>query len=187
MWLSVQASFLPHLTLGTQLVTQVPLLHVWLVGQPDWPLVQQPPLGMHMVPHSVRSEGQALLHGWVSGMQAVPHLRPEVHCTSQAPFTQTAWPPVAVQARQVAPQALGSSSGRQLPLQLCLPAGQVPLQACPSAMHLPAHRVVRAGQLPLHTVPLQVAVPPVGASQGWPHDMPQVATSMLETHIPSQL
>lgn len=75
-----------------------------------------------------------------------------------------------------------------MPLQLCVPAGQVPLHALAFGMHAPAHSLLPVGQAGTHARPSQVTdPPPVGAWQAV-HDVlslgPQVATALLSTHLP---
>jgi hypothetical protein len=83
------------------------------------------------------------------------------------------------------PQVLGLAFGWQIPPQSWLPALQVPEQDAPVSMHSPAHSFLPLGQVPPQLVPSQVAVPPVGTGQGT-HAVPQVATSLLSTHLPVQ-
>lgn len=82
---------------------------------------------------------------------------------------------------ELTPQLLGLVLVWQVPLQLCVPAGQVPRHACAVEMQLPAHSFVPLGQVPPHDAPSHVAVPPTGvahAAQAEPHD----ATSVLDRH-----
>jgi hypothetical protein len=60
-----------------------------LAPQPGVLFVQHMPLVMQLVPQAVRPDGHAAPHACVSGMQALPHLRPLVQLKSQLPFTQT--------------------------------------------------------------------------------------------------
>ena len=48
-------------------------------------------------------------------------------------------------------------------------------------MQVPAHNIWPAGHVPPHVPPLHAAIPPSGVGQG-SQDVPQVATSALDTH-----
>jgi hypothetical protein len=71
--------------------------------------------------------------------------------------------------------------GWQIPLQLCVPCGQLPLQATLSAMHEPLQIFMPLGHAGLHASPSHVTVPPfAGATHAIVHSVgPQVATSEL--------
>jgi hypothetical protein len=84
-----------------------------------------------------------------------------------------------------APQVLGLALGWQIPEQSWLPALQVPAHAVAASIQSPAHSFLPLGQVPLQLVPSQVAVPPVGTGQDT-QAVPQVATSLLFTHLPVQ-
>ena len=84
---------------------------------------------------------------------------------------------------EVVPQLLVLSFDTQLPLQSCLPAGQVPSHERPFGKHapVPMHRKVFAGHSALHWPFWQVAVPPIGTSQGV-QDVPQLLGSSFFRH-----
>lgn len=74
----------------------------------------------------------------------------------------------------------------QIPLQLCVPAGQTPMQALFIGMHMPLHSFIVEGHAGLHARPSQVTVPPVGVWQAVVHSVgPQVARAWLLTQVPA--
>lgn len=116
-------------------------------------------------------------------------LNPLLHVMPQVPLVQTALPfeGGVEQLLQPAPQKEVLVSAWQIPLQLCVPVGQVPLQAIAFAMQAPLHSLLPLGHAGTHASPSQVTVPLVG---GWHavHDVesfgPQVATALFDTHFP---
>ena len=134
---------------------------------------QQPVVGMHG-----RVPGQFLK----PALQAMLHL-PLVGSQAAVPFE------VGVgQDVQAAPQKLVLVSDWQIPLQLCVPVGQIPLQAFALGMQAPAHTLVPLGHAATQASPSQVTVPPVGARhavQEVESFGPQVATALLLTHFPA--
>jgi len=64
------------------------------------------------------------------------------------------------------PHVATAVSGWQLPLQSWLPVGQSPPHDIAAVTQAPAHSLVSLGQVAPQDVPSQVAVPPVGATQG---------------------
>jgi hypothetical protein len=91
-----------------------------------------------------------------------------------------------VQAVQDVPQVLGLALGWQMPEQSCVSEAQTPAHDVAEAMQLPAHSFIPDGQVPPHIVPSQLAVPPIGIGQGT-QAVPQLATSLFFTQIPTQL
>ena len=158
---------------------------------------------MFAVPHTAMLLAGPLVHSAlvqqpVAGTQRlVPgqFLKPAVQVMRHEPepvvVSQTA-PPFDAGVGQdwhAAPQKAVLVSARQVPLQLCIPAGQTPLQALAPGIHALTHSLVGAGQAGTQASPSQVTEPPVGAWQA-EHDSesfgPQVASALLSTHLPPQ-
>lgn len=151
----------------------VPQTPVVLIGPAvQSALVQHPTMAMHtFVPR----------HRLKSGLQAIPQV-------PEAPPVQVAEPLAdgAGHDTQLAPQKVVLVSGWQMPLQLCVPVGQGP-HGVFVGIHAPAHTFVPLGHAGWHARPSQVAVPPIGTSQGIQEVLsfgPHVATALLSTHLP---
>ena len=86
---------------------------------------------------------------------------------------------------QDVPHELTLVSSKQLPLQSCVPLGQLPLHAMPVAMHAPRQSFCPLGHEPPQDVPSHVALPPLGAVQGV-HDMLQLCSLVPLTQAPLQ-
>ena len=84
------------------------------------------------------------------------------------------------------PHEFGLVFGWHVPLQSWLPLAQTPEHDALDAMQTPAHSFIPDGHVPPHIVPSQVAAPPVGTGQDT-QAMPQFATSLFCTQIPTQL
>lgn len=101
-------------------------------------------------------------HWFVPGHSLNPALHPVPHF----PAVHNADPFAAGVAHEthVVPQKLVLASDWQMPLQLCVPEGQVPLQALPFGMQPPAQSLLPDGQAGRQARPSQLTVPPpVGA------------------------
>jgi hypothetical protein len=104
-----------------------------------------------------------------------------LQATPQTLLLQNATPLAgAEQAVHAAPQLPESLSDWQVPLQSCVPAGQIPWQLCAAGTQAPAQSFVPVGQVAPHETPSHVAVPPVGCTHG-AQATPQVRTSVFET------
>jgi hypothetical protein len=97
------------------------------------------------------------------------------------------WAPVASQS--MAEQQPGGVMHVLLDAQYRCPVGQVPLQASIWGIQVPLQFCgALGGQACTQAVPLQLTVPPVGVLHALVHSVrPHVATSLLLTHLPSQL
>ena len=111
-------------------------------------LVQHPDVGTHAV------EPEQFLNPLLHVIAQVP---PDVHVA--APFDVG-----AVHDMHPAPQKVVLVSDWQMPLQLCVPVGQVPLHASALPMQAPLHSFDPVGHAGTHASPSHVTVPPpVGA------------------------
>jgi hypothetical protein len=136
-------------------------------------VVQQPPTGMQrFVP------GQFLN---VLLVHAISHV-PVVGLQVATPFDAGVG-----QDLHVGPQKLGLVSLWQMPAQLCVPGWHIPMHALALGMHVPAHSLP-PGHVGTQAKPSHVTVPPpegaVQAEQDVRSLGPQVATSLLSTHLP---
>jgi hypothetical protein len=111
------------------------------------------------------------------------------HEISQAPAAVQIAEPFeagAGQAAQRVPQVATSVFETQKPLQLWV----APMHAMPQALfcatQAPLQIFCPLGQAGTQLTPLQATLPPVGATQGLVHDVPQVASALLLTHLPLQ-
>ena len=85
------------------------------------------------------------------------------------------------QAEHRVPQVATLVSDEQVPLQSCVPIGQVPPQGCPVLIQAPEQIRWSVGQVVPQATPLQVAVPPVGTGQAIHDEAPQFSVSRLST------
>lgn len=111
-----------------------------------------------------------------------------LHITPQVVPLQVAEPFCGTgQGSHLVPQEARLVFERQLPLQLCVPSGQVPSQAVATPRQTPLHSLVPMGHSGSQARPLvQETEPPVGTEQGSQEVVPQWATSSFLTQVVPQ-
>lgn len=122
-------------------------------------------------------------------MQRSPHFLPPGQVKSHLPAVQTALPLGGTgHGSQRVPQLFTSVSDAHCVPHRCVPLPpQIPPHASVADLHRasPGQYTSGAGQTGTQLVPLHPAWPPIGAWQGV-HDIPQVATSRLDTQASPQ-
>lgn len=165
--------------------TWKPVLHISAHSPPTQAAVPFASVGqvMQVAPHPVASLSAA--H---RAPVPVPHrCVPAAQVKSQVvPLQVAALAPAGFgQAWQLVPHESTLRFMAQMPLQSCVPVGQVPHTAL-VAMQAPAHSLVSMGQVGTHAVPSQPTVPPAGIWHAVHDVVPQLPTSLLLTHLPPQ-
>jgi hypothetical protein len=138
----------------------------------------------HVAPHPVASLSEAHRAPVPAPQRCVPAAHVKSHVV---PSHVVALAPVGLgQPVQVVPHVSTLLFVAQMPLQSCVPVGQVP-QAAVVAMQAPAHSLVSVGQAGTHAVPSQATEPPVGIVHAVHEVVPQLPVSSLLTHLAPQM
>jgi hypothetical protein len=181
-WHAVVHSVSPHVS-GALLLTHFPL-QLWY---PELQRTEHAPFWQIAVPfastgHFVHAAPQALASS--SAAHVVPHWwRPVAQVNPQVPLVHVVLtePVGAGQGVHDALHEAAAVSEEQIPLQLCVPEGQLPHTAVAS-MQAPLQSFCVPGHVPPQTPAVQVAVPPVMAGHAV-HEVPQLAGSVSLRHF----